>query len=139
WRVLLQDGQLRGYRLHLTDRLPEQDVELLVGPLDVDVQQFDSLGQSPFQLRLDSGLGEQGRMHAEGQVQLTTVSARLKVNTQDIDLRLAQAYLSPFVRLELRSGQLASELDVRLDGIEPLAMQITGNAEVDQLHTLDTL
>jgi uncharacterized protein involved in outer membrane biogenesis len=139
WRVLLQDGQLRGYRLHLTDRLPEQDVELLVGPLDVDIQQFDSLGQSPFQLRLDSGLGEQGRMHAEGQVQLTPVSARLKVNTQDIDLRLAQAYLSPFVHLELRSGQLASELDVRLDGIEPLAMQITGNAEVDQLHTLDTL
>ncbi|MGP3792009.1 DUF748 domain-containing protein [Pseudomonas sp. B392_1p] len=139
WQVLLQDGQLRGYRVHLTDRVPEQDVELLVGPLDVDVQQLDSLGQSPFQLRLDTGLGEQGRLHAEGEVQLSPVSARLKVNTQDIDLRLAQAYLSPFVRLELRSGQLASELDVRLDSIEPLAMQITGNAEVDQLHTLDTL
>ncbi len=139
WQVLLQDGQLRSYQVHLTDRVPEQDVELLIGPLDVDVRQFDSLGQSPFQLRLDTGLGEQGRLHAEGEVQLSPVSARLKVTTQDIDLRLAQAYLSPFVRLELRSGQLGSELDVSLDGIEPVALRITGNAEVHQLHTLDTL
>ncbi|MBS7676240.1 DUF748 domain-containing protein, partial [Vibrio cholerae] len=46
---------------------------------------------------------------------------------------------SPFIRLELRSGMLGSNLDVNLKSTEPLALQVTGRAQVDQLHTLDTL
>ncbi len=34
---------------------------------------------------------------------------------------------------------LGSDLDVNLKSTEPLALQITGRAQVDQLHTLDTL
>src|SRR5690606_18645796 len=62
-----------------------------------------------------------------------------QVATRDIDLRLAQAYISPFVRLELRSGMLGSDLAVDLKSVEPLAFSIGGKAEVNQLHTLDTL
>ena len=139
WQVLLQDTQLRDYRIHLADRVPEQDVAIDLGPLNLDLQAFDSLGQSPFRLKLDTGLGKQGRLEASGQVQLSPVSAELQVATQGIDLRLAQAYLSPLVRLELRSGLLASDLAVELKSTEPLAFAVTGRAEVDQLHVLDTV
>lgn len=139
WQVLLQDVQLREYKAHLADRVPQQEVTVEVGPLNLDLKNFDSLGDKPFDLRLDSGLGKQGKLHAAGQVQLSPTTAQLKVATQDIDLRLAQAYLSPFVRLELRSGLLGSDLEVQLKSTEPLALGITGNAWVDQLHTLDTL
>tara|TARA_R100001244_G_C5171241_1_gene131690 strand:- start:3317 stop:6193 length:2877 start_codon:yes stop_codon:yes gene_type:complete len=139
WQVLLRDVQLRDYQVHLADRVPEQDVAIDLGPLNLDLQNFDSLGTAPFTLKLDTGLGKQGKLQAEGQVQLTPTRAQLKVVTQDIDLRVAQAYLSPFVRLELRSGLLGGDLDVALSGTEPLALSITGNAQVNQLHTLDTL
>lgn len=139
WQVLLQDVQLREYKAHLADRVPQQEVTVEVGPLNLDLKNFDSLGDKPFDLRLDSGLGKQGKLQAAGQVQLSPTTAQLKVATQDIDLRLAQAYLSPFVRLELRSGLLGSDLEVQLKSTEPLALGITGNAWVDQLHTLDTL
>lgn len=139
WQVLLQDVQLREYKAHLADRVPQQEVTVEVGPLNLDLKNFDSLGDKPFDLRLDSGLGKQGKLQAAGQVQLSPTTAQLKVATQDIDLRLAQAYLSPFVRLELRSGLLGSDLDIQLKSTEPLALGITGNAWVDQLHTLDTL
>ncbi|WP_341781537.1 DUF748 domain-containing protein [Ectopseudomonas mendocina] len=139
WQVLLQDVQLREYKAHLADRVPQQEVAVEVGPLNLDLKNFDSLGDKPFDLRLDSGLGKQGKLQAAGQVQLSPTTAQLKVATQDIDLRLAQAYLSPFVRLELRSGLLGSDLDIQLKSTEPLALGITGNAWVDQLHTLDTL
>jgi len=139
WQVRLSDVQLRDYRLHLADRLPAQPVALEVGPLNLDVQNFDSLNQRPFTLRLDTGIGKQGQLKAAGEVHLSPVSARLTVNSQDIDLRLAQAYLSPYVKLELRSGLLASDLEVALSGTEPLALQVTGRVQVDQLHTLDTL
>lgn len=139
WQVLLQDVQLRDYKAHLADRVPQQEVAVEVGPLNLDLKNFDSLGDKPFDLRLDTGLGKQGKLQAAGNVQLSPTSAQLKVATQDIDLRLAQTYLSPFIRLELRSGLLGSDLDVQLKSTEPLALSVTGSAHVDQLHTLDTL
>ena len=72
-------------------------------------------------------------------MQISPPSATLQVTTADIDLRIAQAYISPFMRLELRSGMLASQLKVDLKSAEPLQLQITGNAQVSQLHTLDTV
>jgi uncharacterized protein involved in outer membrane biogenesis len=139
WQVLLKDVQLRDYQVHLADRQAKPEVALELGPLNLDLQDFDSLNQSPFTLKLDTGLGKQGKIQAAGQVNLNPVSAKLKVDTKDIDLRVAQSYISPFIRLELRSGMLGSNLDVNLKSTEPLAFQVTGRAQVDQLHTLDTL
>lgn len=139
WQVLLKDVQLRNYQVHLADRQAKPAVALELGPLNVDVQNFDSLNQSPFSLKVDTGLGKQGKLQATGAVSLNPVSAKLNVNTQDIDLRVAQPYISPFIRLELRSGMLGSNLDVDLKSTDPLKLQITGRAQVDQLHTLDTL
>jgi uncharacterized protein involved in outer membrane biogenesis len=139
WQVLLKDVQLRNYQVHLADRSAKPAVALEVGPLNLDLQDFDSLNQSPFTLKLDTGVGKQGKLQATGQVNLNPVSAKLKVDTKDIDLRVAQSYISPFIRLELRSGMLGSNLDVNLKSTDPLKFQVTGRAQVDQLHTLDTL
>lgn len=139
WQVLLKDVQLRNYLVHLADRSQKEPVALDVGPLNVDLQNFDSLNQSPFDLKLDTGVGKQGKLQAAGQVNLAPVTAKLDVSTRDIDLRVAQAYISPFIRLELRSGMLSSDLKVDLKSTEPLAFTIGGKAQVSQLHTLDTI
>ncbi|MBV4473656.1 DUF748 domain-containing protein [Pseudomonas botevensis] len=139
WQVLLKDVQLRNYQVHLADRQAQPAVALEVGPLNVDLQNFDSLNGSPFNLKLDTGLGKQGKISADGVINLAPVTAQLNVKTQDIDLRVAQSYITPFIRLELRSGMLGSDLKVNLKSTEPLALSVTGRAQVDQLHTLDTL
>ncbi|MDF2487633.1 MAG: hypothetical protein K0S77_255 [Pseudomonas sp.] len=139
WQVLLKDVQLRNYQVHLADRRQQDPVALDLGPMNVDLRGFDSLNKSPFTLKLDTGVGRQGKLQASGQVNLAPVTARLDVSTRDIDLRVAQAYISPFMRLELRSGMLASDLKVDLASTEPLAFTVEGKAQVSQLHTLDTL
>src|SRR5689334_24334830 len=139
WQVLLKDVQLRDYQVHLADRKAQPAVALELSPLNLDLQNFDSLNGSPFTLKLDTGVGKQGKILADGEVNLAPVSARLKVQTKDIDLRVAQSYITPFIRLELRSGMLGSDLAVNLKSTEPLAFNVTGRAQVDQLHTLDTL
>lgn len=139
WQVLLRDVQLRDYKVHLADRVPKEPVEIDLGPLNLDVQNFDSLNKSPFNLKLDTGLGKQGRLTAAGEVNLAPVRARLDITTRDIDLRVAQAYVTPFIRLEVRSGMLNTDLAVDLKSTEPLALGVTGKVQVDQLHTLDTL
>jgi uncharacterized protein involved in outer membrane biogenesis len=139
WQVLLRDTQLRDYRIHLADKVPKEPVAIDVGPLNLDLSNFDSLNKSPFNLKLDTGLGKQGKLTAEGEVNLAPVRAKLNVTTRDIDLRVAQSYVTPFIRLEVRSGMLNTDLAVDLKSTEPLALGITGKAQVDQLHTLDTL
>ncbi|MFJ2334338.1 DUF748 domain-containing protein [Pseudomonas helleri] len=139
WQVLLKDVELRDYRVHLADKEPKTPVELDVGPLNLNLKNFDSLNRSPFTVTLDTGVGKQGKLTASGDVNLSPISAKLKVTTQDIDLRVAQAYIDPFLRLELRSGMLGSDLAVDLKGTEPLAFTVEGRAQVDQLHTLDTM
>ncbi|KAB0492551.1 DUF748 domain-containing protein [Pseudomonas vancouverensis] len=139
WQVLLNDVQLRNYQVHLADRKAQPPVALELGPLNLDLQKFDSLNGSPFNLKLDTGVGKQGKLMAEGEVNLAPITANLKVQTKDIDLRVAQSYITPFIRLELRSGMLGSDLAVNLKSVEPLAFSVTGRAQVDQLHTLDTL
>ena len=139
WRIVIADAELRGYQLHLADKAPEPNVELEVGPLDLDVRNFDSRGSSPVALKLKTEVGKQGSLLAEGQLTLTPMQGRFDVTLAGIDLRLAQPYLSPFVHLELRSGLLAGQLAVDLKGIEPLAFHIGGSAEITQLHTLDTI
>ncbi len=139
WHVILRDTQLRGYKAHLADRAPGKPVSLEVGPLDLDLQNLDSGLTAPLQLKLKTGLGPRGQIEASGQVIPNPVSAKLKVSTRDIDLRVAQAYIDPFIRLELRSGLLSSDLDVDLKGTDPLAFSVNGSAQVTQLHTLDTI
>ncbi|MBX9409584.1 DUF748 domain-containing protein [Pseudomonas baetica] len=139
WQVLLKDVQLRNYQVHLADRSANPPVALDVGPLNADLQDFDSLNGSPFKVKLDTGLGKQGKVMADGVVNLAPVTAQLNVKTRDIDLRVAQSYINPFIRLELRSGMLGSDLKVNLKSTEPLALSVTGRAQIDQLHTLDTL
>ena len=139
WQVLLKDVQLRNYQVHLADRSQKEPVALDVGPLNLDLQNFDSLNQSPFTLKLDTGVGKQGKLQAAGEVNLAPITAKLNVSTQDIDLRVAQAYITPYIRLELRSGMLGSDLKVNLSNVDPLAFSIEGKAQVNQLHTLDTI
>ncbi|CAI8765423.1 DUF748 domain-containing protein [Pseudomonas sp. IT-P100] len=139
WQVVLKDVQLRDYQVHLADRKAQPVVTLDLTPLNLDLQNFDSLNGSPFTLKLDTGVGKQGKITADGEVNLAPVSARLNVQTKDIDLRVAQSYINPFIRLELRSGMLGSDLAVNLKSTEPLALSVTGRAQIDQLHTLDTL
>ncbi|MGG5290173.1 DUF748 domain-containing protein [Pseudomonas shirazensis] len=139
WQVLLKDVQARDYMIHLADRSQKEPVTLDVGPLNLDMQGYDSLNKSPFTVKLDTAVGKQGKLQASGQVNLAPVTAKLDVSTRDIDLRVAQAYISPFIQLELRSGMLASDLKVDLQNTAPLAFTVTGTATVNQLHTLDTI
>lgn len=139
WRVRVNDAQLSQYQLHLNDQQPDTDVQLVLGPLNLNLSQFDSQGDTPFQLALDTGIGERGLLSAAGEAQISPPEAQLEVSTENLDLRLAQAYLAPFVRVELRSGRLDSNLDVTLDSVEPLELSVQGTAAVNQLHLLDTV
>lgn len=137
WQVQIATLQLRDYQIHAADRQPKDAVKLDIGPLNLDVTQIDTQSKRPLQFELSTGLSPKGRLKAQGQFNLNTLVAQVQLNTQDIDLRLAQSYLAPFAKIELRSGLLSTHLDIAVTQIQPLALQVTGQAEITQWRLLD--
>ncbi|SES36236.1 protein of unknown function [Halopseudomonas bauzanensis] len=137
WRILLNQAQLRDYRLQLTDHQPTTPVELDIGPLNLDLSEFDSQSESPFKLSIDTALNQEGQLAVSGEVGINPITADLQVETRQIDLTVAQAYIEPLMRLELRSGLLDSNVQVQLEQLEPLQLSVTGQAGVQQLHVVD--
>ena len=138
WRIMLADAQLRDYRLHLADHQPEQPLELDIGPLNLDVSEFDSQSEAPFKLRLDSALNNKGQLTVAGDVGINPIHTDLQVKTGNIDLTLARSYIEPLVRLELQSGQLNSQTRVQLKAVNPLQLDVTGQAQIQHLHIVDS-
>jgi len=138
WRLSLDHVQLRDYQIHLADRQPKEPVNLELGPLNLDLRNLDTAGQKPLSFLLNTQVGSLGKLKAEGQLNLSAGRGTLQLATNDLDLRLAQAYLAPFIQLELRSGLLASNLGIELNSTQPLAFRVSGQAEISQLHTLET-
>ncbi|MEH6493776.1 DUF748 domain-containing protein [Halopseudomonas sp.] len=137
WRLVIKQVELQDYQLHLSDQVPEPDVALELGPLNLSISDFDSFGETPFTLSLDTGLNNGGQLAANGQVGLQPLSANLQVTTSNIDLRLARPYVEPLVRIQLRSGQAHSDLNLILSNISPLQLAVSGDAQVSQLHVVD--
>ena len=117
WQVILRDVQLRDYQVHLADRAAAPVVKIDLAPLNLDLNDFDSLGTAPFTLKLDTGVNKTGLIKADGQVQLTPTTAKLQVVTRDIDLRLAQDLpepLRPLGAAQRQVGQRSRRLTCRV-------------------------
>ena len=138
WQLQVSAVDLNNYHLHLEDRQPAQHVKLELAPLNLSLRDFDSSGQAPFQLSLDTGVNTTGQLQASGDVSLTPLSANLQVSSSDLNLQLVRAYVEPLVRIQLRSGLLGSQLQVQLRGVQPLDIGVSGGANVTQLHIVDS-
>lgn len=68
------------------DRQAKPAVALDAGPLNLDLKLRQPQPVAPFTLKLDTGLGKQGKVSATGEVNLNPITAKLKVQTKDIDL-----------------------------------------------------
>ncbi|MDN3237816.1 DUF748 domain-containing protein [Pseudomonas sp. WAC2] len=138
WQISLGKTDLQGGRLHLKDLAASAPVDLDIKDINLALSSLDLAGQMPTTVNLNAQVGLHGQLEVSGELTLNPVTARLHIINNDIDLRLAQAYIAPYIRLEVRSGMLASDINLSLHDTAPLALSVTGQAQLTQLHTLDT-
>lgn len=139
WRVRIADAQLADSRVHLIDQQPDTPVSLDLSSLDVDVSGFDTAGNEPFALQIETSINGEGRLAAQGNARLKPVSADLQITAEKLDLQLVQSYLDPFVRVDIRNGLLNSVAKVQLESFDPLALNVNAEAEVTDLHIVDSV
>ncbi|CBL45512.1 Conserved hypothetical protein [gamma proteobacterium HdN1] len=139
WHIVVPDLKLQNTAISFTDQSVKPLQTLRIEALQLGVQSFDSTLKEAVTLDLAANIGDQGKLHLAGSVHLDPISAKLQLDTQHLDLSVLQPYLTPFVRIELRSGALETGLKAELASLEPLRFEVSGDVAVDNLHTLDTI
>ncbi|NLY13678.1 MAG: DUF748 domain-containing protein [Gammaproteobacteria bacterium] len=139
WRIIVKQAKFSEHQFHLADHSQSQPVAIELSKFNLLIKDFDSQAQTPFSAQLDTQVGEQGQLSSQAQVLLQPLQVKMSVNSRDLDLRPAQAWISPYAHVELRSGLLNSALQVQVSDEAPLQVSINGDASVTQLHMRDNL
>lgn len=139
WRIIVKQAKFSEHQFHLADHSQSQPVAIELSKFNLLIKDFDSQAQTPFSAQLDTQVGEQGQLSSQAQVLLQPLQVKMSVNSRDLDLRPAQAWISPYAHVELRSGLLNSALQVQVSDEAPLQVSISGDASVTQLHVRDNL
>lgn len=137
WQLKLDRLQLQDYQLRFTDQSHADPVQLSLTDLALSVQDLDSRSQQPLTLQLNSKLGEQGLVDLAASINPQTLAGQARLASENIDLRPAQAWISPYARARLLSAMLGSELQLQLASIAPLQLEVDGQLTISQLHIQD--
>ncbi len=139
WQIIVKQADFTQHSLHLADHSHKDPVALELSKLNLQLKDFDSLSKSPFELDLDTQVGEQGRLNSHAQVLLEPLKVDMTLISSDLDLRPAQAWISPYAHAELRSGLFNSDLKLQISDLNNLTLAVQGDAAIQQLHIRDTL
>ncbi len=139
WRIVVKQADLTKHQFHLADNSHSEPVALQLSDLNLRIKDFDSQADSPFSAELDTQIGEQGKLSSSAQILLQPLKVEMSVNSSDIDLRPAQAWISPYAHVELRSGLLSSALKLQISDLDNLQVAVQGNAAIHQFHLRDSL
>ena len=139
WHIVVKQADLIQHQFHLADNSHSEPVALQLSNFNLHIKDFDSQAASPFSAELDTQVGEQGQLSSSAQVLLQPLNVDMILNSSDLDLRPAQAWISPYAHLELRSGLLSSALKLNISNLDNLQLNVQGDAAINQLHLRDSL
>lgn len=139
WQIIVKQAGLSNHQFHLVDNSHSEPVTLELSEFNLQIKDFDSQASSPFTAELNTQVGEQGKLSSSAQILLQPLKVTMTVNSSDLDLRPAQAWISPYVHAELRSGLLSSALKLEISDLDNLQLAVQGDAAINQLHIRDSL
>lgn len=139
WRITVNQADFKQQQFHLADNSRSEPVALNLADFNLHIKDFDSQGSSPFNAELKTNIGEQGTLNSTASVLLQPFKVDMTLNSSDLDLRPAQAWISPYAHAELRSGLLGSALKLQVSDLDNLQVVLQGDAQLSQLHVRDSL
>ena len=137
WQIVLQQLELADYQLALEDLSRADPVQVRLSGFGLSLENFDSYSEQAFDLRLDSSIGAQGKLALLASINPQSLASTVQLSTDNLDLRPAQAWLSPYAHARLLGAMLNSELQLQLPSIAPLQLELAGKLAISQLHVQD--
>ena len=135
WVIQVKRIKLDQYAVRFDDKVPPQQVTVLVDPLSVTMENFSTEKNTKLTATLRANLNRSGTLAVDGPVSLDPFAATLKVNTKNLDILPFRPYFADKLKIALTRGAASAEgnLVLQLGG----AVTYTGQATVTKLVTID--
>jgi hypothetical protein len=123
-RLLIQDLTLAGGRIHFRDNVPDASVELEFGPVDVSMQELNTLpdreGQQAVSIRLPGG----AVVSWQGSIDLAPLQSAGRFAIENSHLDQAIAYLQAILPLQSIQAKLSLQMDYRINELADGAIDV---------------
>ncbi|MDT8407199.1 MAG: DUF748 domain-containing protein [Methylococcales bacterium] len=140
WHITLDHLKLEQYQVSYQDLGQPDKPPLQLQGIALELDDFDSQTLSEaLPLRLSATVSPDGHIAANGQIQPQPFNATLAIDSQNLDLRLAQPYLEAFAHIELAQGRASNQGQLQLLTGQDTALQVRyqGDVAIDNLLIKD--
>ncbi|TCV83113.1 MULTISPECIES: DUF748 domain-containing protein [Methylomonas] len=137
WLIKLDELALNNYSIHFTDYSQTKPVELQLSDLNCKLQKFSTQDGGKLPLQLSSKFNNNGGLKVDGEMSLQPFAGSWALDIQDVNLKVFQPYLDPFLKLELVDGDFSGKGNLQLAVAEQLQLTFQGEANLEGLVTRD--
>ena len=136
WTVDLPKVTVSGGRLTFADRRTTPAATFVFAPWSLQIDGASLDPSRPIRVALATGVGDRGRLAAQGTVVLAPLAAALELRATRLDLSALQPYVAEHSALTVERGSLGATLALAMPrGLASL--QLRGDLRIDGLHTID--
>ncbi|MDD2759189.1 MAG: DUF748 domain-containing protein [Methylomonas sp.] len=137
WRISLGELALNGYQIAFTDFSQAKPVEMHFDELDCVLRDYHNTDGIKLPLQFRTRFNKLGHLKLSGDLGLSPFSANWAVDLAQIKLKSFQAYLDPYLNLELVDGELSTKGQLQIVAADDLQVNYQGDAAVNSLLTRD--
>ncbi|QQX82565.1 DUF748 domain-containing protein [Shewanella sp. KX20019] len=138
WTAILNAIELDNYRVNLTEKIITQgtlwqisDIKLLTDKISADLA-------SPIDYQLSLNINQQGALSSRGSIDIKQQKSVNQLALTALGLSQFQNYLSPYLNIDLKQGQLSTQGTLQLNN-EAEQLSYNGALNIDNLLIKDTV
>jgi hypothetical protein len=132
-RLLIHNLDLKNGSIHFRDDVPADPVELLFGPVDVSIQQLNTLPDRDGRQRVTIALPHNARIEWQGSIDLAPLRSEGTLSVENSRLDQTIAYLKALLPLDSIEAVLSLQTNYRLNEMPDGSVDVALDALQGQL------
>lgn len=137
WSAVITSVTVKDYDLNLVENRLTDNTPWRIFPFNLSTGEIRSDLESPIEYRLDLAINNKGTFQSSGSVDAKQETLKADITLSKFDLNQIQAYLVPYINIDLQQGELNTKGSLTAGSDKTL--YFSGDIGVDNLLVKDTL
>jgi len=137
WTVSIPDISVERFKVAAEERRVSPALAVVLSPLDIHVRGYNTTPSSPLDVTAKTSINGSATLNATAQLAPSGGDITAHVDLDKLDLAMFQPLIAQRTAMTLKSGQLATQLDIKKgpDG----SLSVKGDVAVTGLRSVDEL
>ncbi|EDP99757.1 DUF748 domain-containing protein [Shewanella benthica] len=137
WSAIITSVTVKDYDLNLVENRLTDNTPWRIFPFNLSTGEIRSDLEFPIEYRLDLAINNKGTFQSSGSVDAKQETLKADFTLSKFDLQQIQAYLAPYVNIDLKQGELNTKGSLTVGSNE--ALHFSGDIRVNNLLVKDKL